>query len=74
MLVRKHYCILWDVIDHMEYYFLSKNGNIIYYTQYYGTFHYNGYEHFQFDNEGNMNFANGLYIYDIYNFSEVDVA
>ena len=65
-------CILWDVNDGTEFCFLGANGNIIYYTQYYGTYEYNGYEHYQCDIEGNMNYVGGLYLYDIYDYAEVD--
>lgn len=65
-------CILWDINDATEFYFLSSVGNIIHYTQYYGMYEYNGFDYYKFNTECNMEFAYGLYLYNIYNFSEVD--
>jgi hypothetical protein len=67
-------CILWDVNDAGEYYFLSANRRLIYYTQYYGTYNYNGYEHYQLDDKGDIKYVSGLYLYNIYDFAEVDFA
>lgn len=64
-------CITWDINDSTEYLFLSETGNIIHYTQYYGLYMFNGFDYYIFDNEWNRKFDYGLYIYYIYDFSEV---
>ncbi|MDL2301957.1 hypothetical protein LJC58_06345 [Lachnospiraceae bacterium OttesenSCG-928-D06] len=58
-------CIVWDINDSTEYMFLSIDGNIIYYTQYYGIYDYIGYENYFFDKDWNKILVCGLYVYNV---------
>ena len=64
-------CVVWDVNDLTEFLFLSIVGNVIYYTQYYGLYDYIGYEQYKFDKEWNKKLVCGLYVYRVYDISEV---
>lgn len=66
-------CTIWDINDSTEFLFMSDTGNIIYYTQYYGTYYFNGFDCYKFDSDWNKELFYGLHIYNVYDISEVDV-
>lgn len=63
--------IFWDVNDSTEFCFLGENGNIVYYTQYYGTYMYEEYNHIAFDADWKMSADYRLEIWNIYSLEEV---
>lgn len=63
--------ILEDLNDSTEYYFLGKEGNLIYYTQYFGMYRTVRFENYIFDKNWNKKLLYALSVYDIYDISQM---
>ena len=64
-------CVFWDEMDAGEYFFVADNGNLIYYSQYFGIYDYMSFEKNIYDRSWNRELETGLYIYNIYDVEEI---
>ncbi len=63
-------CVFWDTMDRAEFYFITDNGNLVYYSQYFGVYCYISYKLCKCDREWNQKIEREIcayYIYDIEN-------
>lgn len=65
-------CIIWDLNDGSEFYFISDSGNLVYYDQYFGIYRFFSLESYTLDENLNLDFTYGLWLYDIYDLLEID--
>lgn len=65
-------CIILDLNDCTEFYFISDSGNLVYYDQYFGIYRFFSLESYTLDENLNLDFTYGLWLYDIYDLSEID--
>jgi hypothetical protein len=63
--------VLFDIFEMPRFYFLSKNGNIIYSDFWYGTTDYDSYWLCEFDKEWNIEVVYKLELHYIYDLSEL---
>lgn len=64
-------CVYWDINDSTEYCFLGENGNVVYYTQHYGTYLYEEYSSVEFDSNWAQHVLIRLEIWNVYDLGEV---
>lgn len=65
-------CIIWDLNDGTEFYFISDSGNLVYYDQYFGIYRFFSLERYTLDKNLNLDFTYELRLYDIYDLTEID--
>lgn len=65
-------CIIWDLNDSSEFYFISDSGNLVYYDQYFGMYRFFSLDGYTLDENLDLDFTYGLRLYDIYDLSEID--
>lgn len=65
-------CIIWDLNDSTEFYFISDRGNLVYYDQYFGMYRFFSLDGYTLDENLDLDFTYGLRLYDIYDLSEID--
>lgn len=68
----KKECVLWDVADYSEYFFLGNEGNLIYYTQYFGVYNTVRFENYVYDENWNQQMVYALSVYEIYDISQME--
>ena len=64
-------CVFYDGMDAGEYFFITKEEVLIYYSQYFGIYDYVSYERFCYDKEWNIERKDGLYAWYVYDSEEV---
>jgi len=64
-------CVFYDGMDAGEYFFITKEEVLIYYSQYLGIYDYVSYERFCYDKEWNIERKDGLYAWYVYDSEEV---
>lgn len=58
-------CVLWDVMDNGEFYFLTDKGDLVYYSQYLGLYGYKSYRKYECDTLWNKKMVKELCAYNI---------
>lgn len=64
--------IAGDLNDSTEFYFISDRGNLVHYDQYFGMYRFFGLDAYTHDENLDLDFTYGLWLYDIYDLSEID--
>jgi|GEM_PF-2885177 len=61
-----------DTIDMTVFLFLSESGSLVRYSQYYGVFSINNFNHYIFNSDWNLKFVYGYSIFEVYDFEDID--
>lgn len=65
-------CIIFDLNDSAEFYFISDSDNLVHYDQYFGMYRFFRLDGYTLDENLDLDFTYGLCLYDIYDLSEID--